>query len=467
LYVRLITRQATNVFNDYTYTAFRSPGPVISSLSPASAPALSAFNLTIGGFNFVSGAVVVWNNSGQLSELVPSATAATSLTVSVPAALLSNPATIQISVKSPNGTVSNPSALSITAPPLVVSGISQISAVSGSPELQLSITGSGFLGPAAVSWNGQPLPTTVVNPNLIRATVSAALLSSPGTASIVLTSAGRTSAPLQFTIQSYTPPIYSNALLTKSAPPEAPCARPAASNSFLTSDTSVHLYFEALVLPTHRLTSDWVAPDGTVIPGGSWGPKEGFSCYTAALPLANLPANRLGTWQARAYENGIRLFSLPFTVAAADPTLPAISPGEVRNGAGFQRTIASGTWVQIKGVNLSAATRTWRAEEIIDGRLPRVLDGVSVTIGGQPASVYYISAEQINALAPANLDAGPAEVIVTNNGKSSAPVMVTVEPFSPAFFTYGSDGSSPLPRTTGPSATRIWCRERSRPDQVT
>jgi uncharacterized protein (TIGR03437 family) len=150
--------------------------------------------------------------------------------------------------------------------------------------------------------------------------------------------------------------------------------------------------------------------------------------------VADLPPSRLGAWQARVYESGIRLFSLSFTVSPTDPTIPAIAAGEVRNGAGFQRTIAPGAWFQIKGANLSPITRTWRPEEIVEGRLPQALDGVSVTISDQAAFVCYVSPGQINAIAPANLSSGPAQVVVINSGRESAPATVTVEQFSPALF---------------------------------
>ena len=42
---------------------------------------------------------------------------------------------------------------------------------------------------------------------------------------------------------------------------------------------------------------------------------------------------------------------------------------------------------------------TWD-KAIVDGKLPTSLDGVSVTIGGKPAYIYFVSPGQINAIAP-------------------------------------------------------------------
>ena len=64
----------------------------------------------------------------------------------------------------------------------------------------------------------------------------------------------------------------------------------------------------------------------------------------------------------------------------------------------------------IKGTNLADKTDTW-SHSIVNGQLPTSLDGVSVTMGGKPAYVYYISPDQLNVLAP-DLPAGPATVTV-------------------------------------------------------
>ena len=69
------------------------------------------------------------------------------------------------------------------------------------------------------------------------------------------------------------------------------------------------------------------------------------------------------------------------------------------NGASFQPGIVPGSWATIQGFKLSAVTDTW-ANFIVNGKLPTTVDGVSVTVGGQPAYVYYISPGQINFIVP-------------------------------------------------------------------
>ena len=64
---------------------------------------------------------------------------------------------------------------------------------------------------------------------------------------------------------------------------------------------------------------------------------------------------------------------------------------------------------------------------------PISLDGVSVTIGGKAAYVYFISPGQINVLAP-DIPAGPVSVTVTTAAGTSATFTATAAQYSPAFF---------------------------------
>jgi uncharacterized protein (TIGR03437 family) len=70
--------------------------------------------------------------------------------------------------------------------------------------------------------------------------------------------------------------------------------------------------------------------------------------------------------------------------------------------------------------------------------MPTALDGVSVTINGQSAYVYYISPTQVNALVPPGEQAGVATVQLTNNGAVSPPGSVALQALSPTFFVIGA-----------------------------
>jgi uncharacterized protein (TIGR03437 family) len=119
------------------------------------------------------------------------------------------------------------------------------------------------------------------------------------------------------------------------------------------------------------------------------------------------------------------------TVASGGPT---ISANGVVNAASFQPGIAPNSWATILGSNLATTTDNWN-NSIVNGRLPATLAGVSVTVGGRPAYLSYVSPTQINLLVP-DIAPGPAPVIVTNPGGTSAAFAVTVNQYGPAFFVW-------------------------------
>jgi len=106
----------------------------------------------------------------------------------------------------------------------------------------------------------------------------------------------------------------------------------------------------------------------------------------------------------------------------------------VLNGASLLPGIAPNAWATIKGSNLSSVTDTW-GKAVVNGKLPTTLDAVSVTVGGQPAYIYYVSPGQINFIVP-DIGFGPEQVIVSNSSGSSAPFTATSSQYSPAFFVW-------------------------------
>ena len=114
----------------------------------------------------------------------------------------------------------------------------------------------------------------------------------------------------------------------------------------------------------------------------------------------------------------------------ATGSAPAVT--SVVNAAGFQPGIVANSWVTIQGTNLAPQTDDW-SNSIINGALPISLDGVSVSMGGQAAYVYYISPGQLNVLAP-DVPAGPVTVTVTTPSGTSASFTTTASLYGPAFF---------------------------------
>ena len=172
-----------------------------------------------------------------------------------------------------------------------------------------------------------------------------------------------------------------------------------------------------------------------ITPGGALTTLYSFSGGTegpGAL-VRGTDGNFYGTTQYGGADNRGTVFRL--TTSA---TLPTIAPsGGVVNGASFQTGIGPNSWITIFGTNLSSKTDTW-GSAIVDGKLPMSLDGVSVSVGGQPAYISYISPTQINALLAPNVATGKVSVTVTNLLGTSAPVTAVLQMPQPAFFQWGS-----------------------------
>jgi uncharacterized protein (TIGR03437 family) len=63
------------------------------------------------------------------------------------------------------------------------------------------------------------------------------------------------------------------------------------------------------------------------------------------------------------------------------------------------------------------------------------VDGVTVSVGGQPAYVEYVAYGQINFVAP-NVTPGPVQVTVTNSAGTSQLFTATASQYAPAFFVW-------------------------------
>ncbi len=121
---------------------------------------------------------------------------------------------------------------------------------------------------------------------------------------------------------------------------------------------------------------------------------------------------------------------------AASPSFLAPSISGVVNAEGGGAVIAPNTWVAIYGSNLAPAgdSRVWQATDFVNGKMPAALDGVSATVNGKSAYVYYISPTQVNILTPPDSMTGAPQVIVTTNGSASAAYTAQEQAAAPSFF---------------------------------
>jgi len=124
------------------------------------------------------------------------------------------------------------------------------------------------------------------------------------------------------------------------------------------------------------------------------------------------------------------------TTSAAPAPKPSISEGGVVSSADGRAGVVPGSWMTVYGQNLSATSRSWRADEFVNNKLPTSLDGVSVTVNGKPAAISFIRGDIINAQAPDDTSTGNVNVVVTNGAGESTPRSVQLRQFSPAFFRF-------------------------------
>jgi uncharacterized protein (TIGR03437 family) len=138
---------------------------------------------------------------------------------------------------------------------------------------------------------------------------------------------------------------------------------------------------------------------------------------------------------------GTRQFSTRVFTMTTGPAPPAISL--VANAEGESPTIAPNTWVEVKGANLAPAGVSspdyapgycWQTSDFVNGKMPTQLHGVSVTVNGKNAYLYYISPTQVNILTPPDAMSGAVQVVVTNNGLVSASYTVQAQAAAPSFF---------------------------------
>lgn len=159
-----------------------------------------------------------------------------------------------------------------------------------------------------------------------------------------------------------------------------------------------------------------------------------LACYGGTADLTNVRSIFVSLPSASTYYiDNLRAMAVPGVSAP----LPVI--GGVANSAGGQLGVSAGTYISIYGSNFAPANwpgAIW-SDYVVGGQLPTTLGGVSVSMGGTPAYIEYVSPGQINILAP-NLSAGRTSIAVTTPAGTSQPYSIASAAVQPAFFTWGS-----------------------------
>jgi alpha-D-ribose 1-methylphosphonate 5-triphosphate synthase subunit PhnH len=192
--------------NSLAFTIAAVAAPTLSNLSPNFAVAGGpAFTLTLSGFNFQSGAVVLWNGAALSTGF----SSGNQLSAFVPAGLIASQGSASVTVLNPNGASSNRLNLTINPPTAsgpTLFGVSPNSTVAGGPGVTLTVAGSGFLNGAVVQWNGTALATSFSGSSTqLTASLPSSLTAIGGTFNITVANPnGPESNPLPFSVFSYT-----------------------------------------------------------------------------------------------------------------------------------------------------------------------------------------------------------------------------------------------------------------------
>ncbi len=179
-------------------------------------------------------------------------------------------------------------------------------------------------------------------------------------------------------------------------------------------------------------------------------------CSAASINFSYDSAGRLvsadygnGSVITYVYDNAGNLTSRSVKSSAAGPLITSVTT------ASGGPIISQNDWIVIKGAGLvpsstPASGVIWStAPSFANGQLPTQLNGVSVTVNGKPAFVYFFcsaatsticASDQINVLTPLDNMTGPVAIVVTSGSTASPAFTATLGATSPAFLTFNAKG---------------------------
>jgi uncharacterized protein (TIGR03437 family) len=153
----------------------------------------------------------------------------------------------------------------------------------------------------------------------------------------------------------------------------------------------------------------------------------GLYQITATIPMgvANGEVAVIASSEGQTSQSGVTL-SVTGGAVGNGPAITAI------NTAYGLTVISQNDFIEIHGTNLAAAAAG-------PAPLSTQLGGVSVTVNGKAALLYYVSPAQINALTPLDSTTGSVAVIVTNNGVSAS-YTANLQTVTPTFLRFDGNG---------------------------
>ncbi|MFN0101094.1 MAG: IPT/TIG domain-containing protein [Bryobacteraceae bacterium] len=181
----------------------------------------------------------------------------------------------------------------------------------------------------------------------------------------------------------------------------------------------------------HRIRK--VAPGGIITTYAGTG-RGGFSGDGGPATQAQIygPA-------ALAVDSEGNLFIADYYNSRIRKVAPQAGPTITGTASAFlgKADFSSNSYLEIYGTNLSQTTRLWAGGDFMGSAAPESVDGISVTVNGKPAFVYYVSPGQININTPDDTAAGPVSIQVKNALGSSNSFSVNRARLSPTLQTVG------------------------------
>jgi uncharacterized protein (TIGR03437 family) len=206
---------------------------------------------------------------------------------------------------------------------------------------------------------------------------------------------------------------------------------------------------------------------------------DGFLCYDGSSPngiIQGFDGALYGTTFTGGFSNIGTLFRLqptaPYTCTNTVP--PVITSVDSASAYGNYPYFASGSWLEIKGTNLAdpadpRLTATvnpgqWTSGDFNSVDAPTSLDGISVSVNGKAAYVWYLSTGQLNVQAPEDTAGGNVAITATNCKATSSTFMFARRTYAPGLLaptsftadgtpymvaTFASDGAYVLNTSTG------------------
>ncbi|MDZ7640138.1 MAG: hypothetical protein U5J83_18115 [Bryobacterales bacterium] len=350
--------------NTLTFTVTPAPvAPALTVLNPNTAEAGSAsFALTVTGTNFVAASVVLFDGA----PLSPSASSATELTVTVPAASIATAGPKSVVVRNPGNLDSNTLTFTVTPAPVppTLTVLNPDTAEAGSASFALTVTGTNFVAASVVLFDGAPLSPSASSATELTVTVPAASIATAGPKSVVVRNPGNLdSNTLTFTV---TPaPV----------PPTLTVLNPNTAEAGSAS-------FALTVTGTNFVAASVVLFDGEPLSPSASSATE----LTVTVPAASIATAGPKSVVVRNPGN-LDSNALTFTVTVPPPTITQLNPNSAPAGSGeIPAMIVTGTGF---------------------------VNGAVVVFGSTGLATTFVSGTELRAVVPAGLLAAPGQVLVS------------------------------------------------------